>query len=252
MIRRKRIVILEHLDRFSPIPLYFQLKQKLLACIESGEFPVGQPIPTEVNLVKTLNISRATVRRAMQELEHEGHINRLPVKGTFVLRTSINRGLTRLTSFTEDMHARNQKVSSHILDFGYKEPTLHIAELFQIEQKDLLLYIYRLRLVDDLPLAINFSYIKLPANISISESELIETVSLWELLDHKGLRPIESDRVIEAFSAKEDYAHLLKVPLGAALLQINGMAYMVGHIPVEYSQVISSGERYKYAIHLER
>lgn len=243
---------MEHLDRYSPIPLYYQLKQKLLESFESGEFPLGKPIPAEMDLTKTLNISRATVRRAMQELEHEGYINRLPGKGTFVLHTHINRGLTRLTSFTEDMQARNQKVSSQLLDFGHKEPAPHIAELFQIHREDLILYIYRLRLADDLPIAINISYVKLPENVSISESELMETVSLWELLDRKGIRPIESDRVIEAFSAKEEYAHLLKVPLGAALLQVNGMAYTVGHLPVEYSQVISSGERYKYALHLER
>jgi DNA-binding GntR family transcriptional regulator len=42
------------------------------------------------------------------------------------------------------------------------------------------------------------------------------------------------------------------VPVGTALLQVEGMAYTINRIPVEYSQVISSGERYKYSVHLER
>jgi GntR family transcriptional regulator len=240
------------LDRHSPVPLYYQFKQHLLERFENDEFPFGHPIPAEMDLLKEYQISRATVRHAMQEMEQDGYVNRIPGKGTFVLRTRVKRGLTRMSSFTEDMLERGQKVISRVLDLGWKIPPVYIAEQFGISAQEQLLHIYRLRLVDNLPIALTHSYIKLPESVSISIDELHNAVSLWSLLEHKGLILIESDRVIEAILANEERAKLLEIPVGSSLLQVEGMAYTTNHIPVEYSLVFNSGERYKYMIHLER
>jgi GntR family transcriptional regulator len=244
--------VIGHLDRHSPVPLYYQFKQSLLERFENDEFPIGQPIPPEMDLVTGYGISRATVRRAMQEMEHEGYIHRIPGKGTFVLRTRIRRGLTRMSSFTEDMQERGQKVTSRLLELAPKAPPPYIAQQFGLGAEEPLFYVYRLRLADGLPIVINASYLRLPAEVSLSEKEVCAAVSLWALLELKGLHLIEADRVIEAVLASEERAALLDVPVGTALLQVEGMAYTVNHIPVEYSLVLSSGERYKYSVHLER
>ena len=110
------------LDHHSPVPLHLQFKQTLLERFDNNEFPLGCPIPAEIDLARDYQISRATVRRAMQEMEHDGYIHRIPGKGTFVLRTRVKRGLTRMSSFTEDMRERGQKVTSRMLDFGSKLP----------------------------------------------------------------------------------------------------------------------------------
>jgi GntR family transcriptional regulator len=248
----KGCLVTGQLDHNSPVPLYYQFKQSLLERFENNEFPIGQSIPTEKELKDEYDISRATVRRAMQEMEHDGYIHRIPGKGTFVLRTRIKRGLTRMSSFTEDMQERGQKVTSRLLDAGFRIPPTYIGEQFRITPEEAVLYIYRLRLANDTPIVLNISHIKLPPNISVSQSELCEVTSLWSLLEHKGLHLIESDKVIEAVLANEERAALLGVPVGSALLQVEGMTYTVNHVPVEYSLVISSGERYKYSVHLER
>jgi GntR family transcriptional regulator len=242
----------ETLDRHSHLPLYYQLKQSLLERFEKGEFPPGQPITAEVDLAKDYCISRATVRRAMQEMTHDGYIHRIPGKGTFILRTRIQRGLTRMSSFSEDMKERGQEVTSRLLEAGFRQPPAYIADQFHKSAEEPILYICRLRLANDLPLALNYSYIKLPEGVSISEEELAETPSLWSLLERKGLPLIETDKVIEAVLATDERARLLDVPVGTALLQVEGMAYTINHVPVEFSQVISPGERYKYLVHLER
>jgi GntR family transcriptional regulator len=242
----------EKLDRHSHVPLYYQFKQSLLERFEKGEFPPGQPITAEVDLAKDYCISRATVRRAMQEMTHDGYIHRIPGKGTFMLRTRIKRGLTRMSSFSEDMKERGQMVTSKYLEVGPKQPLAYIAEQFHISPEEPLLYICRLRMVDDLPIALNISYIKLPADVSISEEEVRESHSLWLLLERKNLPLIETEKVIEVMLANEERGKLLDVPVGTALLHVEGMAYTINHIPVEFSQVISPGERYKYLVHLER
>ncbi len=75
-----------HLDRRSPVPLYYQFKQSLLGRFKSNEFSAGQPIPPEMDLMHEYGISRATVRRALQEMEQEGYIQRTPGRGTVVFR----------------------------------------------------------------------------------------------------------------------------------------------------------------------
>jgi GntR family transcriptional regulator len=240
------------LDRHSPVPLYYQFKQHLLERFENDEFPFGHPIPAEMDMVKDYQISRATVRHAMQEMEQDGYVNRIPGKGTFVLRTRVKRGLSRMSSFTEDMQERGQKVTSKILESSWKVPPAYISEQFNIPPEEQLLYLYRLRVVDNLPIALTHSYIKPPENISITVDELRNVYSLWSFLEHKGLILIESDKVIEAILANEERAKLLDVPIGSALLQMEGMAFTTNHLPVEYSLVLNSGERYKYMSHLER
>ncbi|NPV86675.1 MAG: GntR family transcriptional regulator [Anaerolineae bacterium] len=243
---------MEMLDRASPVPLYHQLKQQLMEHFESGVFPIDKPIPTEIELAAKYQVSRATVRRAMHEMEHGGYIQRIAGKGTFILRTKINRQLTRMSSFTQDMQERGKRVTSQLLKFEYRLPPAHIAEFFDRTTEEKLLYIHRLRYADEMPIAINISYLKLPPGITIREEELTPTTSLWALLESKGVRLLETDKTIEATLANEERAALLQIAVGTPLLVVEGIAYTINHVPVEYAQVINSGERYKYSIHLER
>ncbi len=240
------------LDPELRIPLHSQLKQTLLEQIEDGVYKPGEILPPEVNLAKDYCISRATVRRAMQEMEHEGYIHRMAGKGTFVLRARIDRGLSRMTSFSENMRERGQEVTSKYLEITRKAPPEHIAKMLQIEPGEKVPYIYRQRLADGLPIALTISYIRAPAGVSLPVNELGPNASLWSLLEKKGVRLIESDKTIEAILANEEYARLLDVNVSAPLLLVESIVFTVNHIPVEYSQVISSGDRYKYTIHLDR
>jgi len=240
-----------HLDRRSFIPLYHQLKEKLIEEIESGTISVGQPLPTEMELIGRYAVSRTTVRQAMQELEHDGYITRTPGKGTFVIRTKLSRGLTRLTSFTEDMLARGMEVTSSILEFKQTNAPA-VCDRLGIPRETPLLYVYRLRHANGVPVAINASYINTSLNVSITREELDLIGSLYALYDRKGIPPLESDKTIQAVAASEEWSQLLHLPVGSPLLLVEGVVYTYNHQPLEYHQVISGGDRYKYTLHLQR
>jgi GntR family transcriptional regulator len=243
---------MQFIDRRSPIPLYHQLKKHLVESIENGDYRIGDAIPPEMYFVSQFSLSRATVRRAMQEMEKDGYINRAAGRGTFVIRNNVSRGLNRLTSFTEDMHERGHSVTSRILKYENITPPPRVSDMLSSKSNEPLLYVYRLRYADQSPIAINLSYLKLPDNVTISEEELKNTQSLWTLLENKGIPLIEADKTIEALPANKEHADLLNLPIGASLLVVEGVAYTFNHIPVEYHQVISSGDRYKYSLHLVR
>ena len=78
------------IERESPIPLYFQLKQLLAERIKSGEWQPGTMLPTEEQLQEQYGLSRTTVRQAMKEMEFEGKITRHRGRGTFVSKPKIS------------------------------------------------------------------------------------------------------------------------------------------------------------------
>ncbi|MBN1267159.1 MAG: GntR family transcriptional regulator [Anaerolineales bacterium] len=240
------------LKRESPLPLYHQLKEYLVERVENGEFPADKPLPTELEIINQFSISRATVRRAMHDLEVDGYIRRIPGKGTFILRTKIKRGLSRLTSFSEDMAEHGQVVTSKLLDFDKRVPPARVTEKLGVPTDHEVTYIQRLRLVDDVPIALNISYLSLPEGTFIELCELENVASLWSLLEQKNIPIIEADKSIESASADEESALLLEMPAGAPLLVVKGIVYTTGHVPVEYHKVISCGDRYRYSLHLDR
>ncbi|MBN1249342.1 MAG: extracellular solute-binding protein [Anaerolineae bacterium] len=72
------------IDRDSPIPLYYQLKQHFKRQIERGDLCAGDRLPTEMELCELFEISRAPVRQALTEMAREGLIYRRAGQGSFV------------------------------------------------------------------------------------------------------------------------------------------------------------------------
>ena len=68
----------------SAVPLYRQLADLLAGQIERGELRPGQPLPSELHLQQTYDVSRGTVRMAMRELRERGLVITVQARGTFV------------------------------------------------------------------------------------------------------------------------------------------------------------------------
>src|SRR3974390_1774776 len=91
------------IDKSSPVPLYHQIRQDIKAKIKSEKFPVNQPIPSESELMVQYNVSRMTVRLAIDELEKEGYVKKIQGKGTCVKKRKRPQPLNPITSWTETM-----------------------------------------------------------------------------------------------------------------------------------------------------
>lgn len=240
------------LDRTSPIPLYHQLKQALMARLKQGEFRPDRPMPTETELMRTYRVSRITVRQAMQALEQDGLIYRVPGRGTFAKEPKISRRLTRLSSFSQDMQERNVQVASRLLDFRQEPANGAVAEKLDLAPESPVWFIRRLRLADGGPVAVNLSYVRLPRGQSITVAELETAGSLWALLEEKEAQPVEADQTLEAIAAQPELARLLDLPVGAPILLVEGVVYTRWGVPVEYFQVFNRGDRYKFVLHRTR
>jgi GntR family transcriptional regulator len=240
------------LDRRSPIPLYHQLSQSLLAQITNGEFKAGDTLPPERELTQAFDVSRITVRRAIDELENEGYVRRVQGKGTFVAPPRIQRGILKLTSFSEDIAALGMEPGSKLLTLRREPAQRRVARELHLGEEATVWFVERLRFADSDVIGLNLSYLSLPADVTLTREELEEEPSLWKVLAEKGIVLSEADKVIGAIAAEDWHAELLDVRERTPLLQVEGVAYSDHGEPIEFHQIITRADRYKYHLHVTR
>ena len=102
------------LSRTSDEPLYRQLHELLRARILAGEFEVGDPIPPESDLMRAYDVSRITVRAALDQLVREGLIDRHRGRGSFV-KAQVPEVRSCLTSFTQQMLSLGRDPTTELL-----------------------------------------------------------------------------------------------------------------------------------------
>jgi GntR family transcriptional regulator len=239
-------------DRDSPVPLYYQLRETLLNLIKEGQIKEGEPIPTERELGDKFQVSRITVRRAVDELVREGYLTTHQGKGTFAARPKIQRHMTHMKSFSEEMAEEGHLPGSQLLSLRNEKAAGYVASALHVTNDDWVWVVERLRLADDEPVCLSCAYLNLPPPITLTPFELEQQVSLWSILEKKGFAFIRSEETIQAVSAGERDADLLQVTPGAPLLLVEGVVYSDHDIPIEYHKILNRGDRYTYSVHTVR
>src|SRR5512142_2701181 len=150
-------------------PRYYQLANILRDRISNGEFGEHQPIPAERRLEELYSISRTTIREAIDLLVRQGFLYREHGRGTFVSPQKLQKGISELTSFTEDMKRRGIMPGQKILDIGFvKAPENARTHLELGSDVEKVLCIERLRLGDGVPIGLQTSYYVLPEGETIT------------------------------------------------------------------------------------
>jgi DNA-binding GntR family transcriptional regulator len=155
------------LDRSSSVPLYHQLASSIEQAITSGELAPGDRLENELSLTNRLGLSRPTARQAIQELVKKGLLVRKRGVGTQVVRSQFRRD-ERLSSLNEDLAKAGRVPSTRLLAFSVgplAEDVRDALDTVDVTEGDFVT-LRRLRLADDVPLAILTNY--LPARFDIA------------------------------------------------------------------------------------
>ncbi len=248
---RKDAVERSMIDKHSPIPIYYQLEEHIKDLIEKGELQPGDALPPEREYAEKYQISRMTVRQAFTQLVNDGYLFRLQGKGTFVADRKIEQALQGLTSFTEDMKSRGLKPGSQLLSFEVIPATAQIANQLAIKEYGPVYEIKRIRLADDLPMAIEINYIS--ANLIKGITEEIVNRSLYEYIEGQlNLRIDYATQTIESSIANRMEAPYLKISAGAPVMLIHRNTFLHDGTPVEFVKSTYRADRYKFMIRMKR
>ena len=238
------------LDRTLPLPLYHQLKSLLLARIESGELKPNDRLETEDELSDRYEVSKATVRQALAELERSGQVRREQGRGTFVAEPRVEQGPRELTSFSDDMKRRGLRGHSKVLEKGVVQADEAIARCLGLATGARVLRLQRLRMAEDEPLGIQTAYIPLSLAPGL-EQESFDTGSLYDILERKyGLIAASARESHFAALLSRTQCRLLKTPPGSAGLCAERTAFLPDGRPLEHTTSAMRADRYQITLEL--
>jgi GntR family transcriptional regulator len=236
------------IERESPVPLYYQLKQLLAERITKGEWQPGDMLPTEEQLQDQYKLSRTTVRQALKELEIEGLISRHRGRGTFVSRPKISHSPDPRFNLTAYLSEQGMRPGWRVLSAGWVRVTAEVAERLAVES-DLQLYqLRRLRLANDEPIGYHIAHVIPALGQAIDESRLDQGGSLDYLRATGQLDQSLANRTIEAILASDEVAKHLNIAKGNPILMIRRRVFNAEGMPVENMRAMYRGDRFQYRV----
>jgi len=226
------------------LPYYYQLYKILRTQILEGEWKPGSMLPSESELVEKFNLSRTTVRQSLDMLVNDGLIHRQRGRGTYVSNPTIEQGLSKIISFTEDMRQREMEPHSVVLSSELIQASNEIAEALQITPGDEVTHLERLRLADLEPMGIETSYLVHRLCPGVLKYDF-SRCSLRQTLEREyDMNLTYARQKIRAISATKAQAHTLSVMPGSALLFIERITFTDQKVPIEFLRTYYRGDRY--------
>lgn len=225
--------VLEHL------PKYFRIQQELLNHIRQRLWPPGSAIPSEAELCQQYRASRGTVRRALDALEQQGLILRLPGKGTVVCAPKIP---LLAAGFRADIAKKGLRPGTRVLAIKREPVSWEIAQLLEVAMDSLVVSIHRIIYADDSPLILESAYARMPLD-PIADEE-VQNTSLLELIPQKSgaflSRAVES---YEPIVVTDEQATLLECPRGALGIRDQAVLFDGDGQPLYVSTAIVDGAK---------
>ena len=229
-------------------PRYMQLRKRLNDGVDQGLLKAGSPLPPEREIASITEMSRVTVRKAIQALAEDGIIVQKQGSGSFVASgiPQFEQSLSRLTSFSEDMARRGMTSTSVWLERGVFMPSPDEMLALALTPDASVSRIARLRTADGKPMAIE----RASLSTDMLPNPLLVETSLYEVLEQSQLRPHRALQKISAINLGQTDADLLDVPAGTAGLRIERTSYLPDGRVVEFTQSIYRGDAYNFVAEL--
>lgn len=235
------------LDNESSVPLYKQLKDIIKRDIANGTYKRGQKIPPEIELQKIYNISRITIRKALQELTDERILERRRGKGTFVVDVKLERSITKLMSFTETCEAQGLTPGGRIIKSVIEEPTEMDQRELKISEGDKIVAIDRVRYADSVPVSVEVNHFTDKYSFLLGED--LNNCSLFKLLETKYQITFQNSiKELELTFADYEMSHYLSIPVKSPLLLISSVIRDQGGEPAFYCQQYIVGTKFKFLV----
>jgi GntR family transcriptional regulator len=246
MVDRSEVAAL----RKGPAPLYHSLGHLIRSKIQGGEWPVGQRIPSERQLMAMCGLSRATVRQGIEYLVREGILQRVPRKGTFVAAPKVKQGVLRLFEFHQTMERNGFETSARLLGCGCDEPPPNVRQALDLAPAEPVIWVQRLLSVNDAPMIIETCYLpqaRFPDLLAIYDGA--EGV-LQFVCDRYGIRITGGSDGFEPVILEEREAGLLGVKRGFPALWVEQVGVDETGKPTLFCSSLLRGDRCRFYVGL--
>jgi GntR family transcriptional regulator len=232
-------------DRYSPVPMYYQVAQQLEQAIETGELAPGARLDGELVLADQLGVSRPTLRRAIEYLVDRGYLVRRRAVGTQVVHPKVRRPV-ELTSLYDDLTASRKNPRTKVLSLEAVPASDRVAHALGLDDGVDVLALERLRYADGQPLAIMRNWF--PKGVVELDPGRLERAGLYQLMRGAGITLHLASQRIGARGASAAEAKLLQARKGEPLLTMERITYNENGQPVELGDHIYRASLYSFEI----
>jgi len=238
-------------ERYFKVPKYYMLKKELVKKIDNDELVDNVMIPSERELCDTYNVSRITVRRAIDELVNEGYLYKIQGKGTFVKGDNLKQDLFSITSCTKDICNLGMNPSRRVLSAEVIESFPKRRRELELDLSDQLFCLDRVYLADGESINRTIAYLPLKYFPGLDTHNFQEE-SLYDVLEQNyQVKITRATRTIEAVLAKGEIADLLEVEEGMPIILFRGITYgIIGNkeVPIESFKSSYRTDKFKFYI----
>ncbi|HEV3361493.1 MAG TPA: GntR family transcriptional regulator [Pseudonocardiaceae bacterium] len=228
----------------NPEPLWLRAAETIREQVSEGALRPGSRLPPERDLCRRLDISRVTLRRALLQLVDEGVLRPSHGRGWYVASDERKDWPNSLESFSETAARMGLVATSVVLRADTAMATLDEAETLGVAPGALLFHLERVRMLDEVPIAIDRSIV--PADLAPGLVDVdFRTESLYTVLGAAGLVLANAETTIEAREADAVIAEHLRVAVGKPILVMHQTVLNPADKPLFASMISYVGDRYR-------
>lgn len=233
------------------IPKYYALKKAIIKKIDMEEYASDQPIPSERELIDKYQISRITVRKAIDELVNEGYLYKIQGKGTYVKSDNKSQDLISITSCTEDVKNLGMNPSKKVILSEIVMADKKRSKNLNITTDDSLLKLERVVYADEETLNYTITYLPEKLFPGIEKYDFSKE-SLYNVLQIKyGVKISRATRTIEAVIARDEVAEILDIDEGMPIILFCAITYGIMNgkeVPIENFKCYYRTDKFKFYI----
>ena len=236
---------LKPLDPDQSQPLYQQVQRVLREAIQQRALGPDDALPPERDLAAELQVSRITIRKALDGLVKEGLVVSRRGSGNFVAGR-VEKNFAMLSSFSEDMRARGRTPRSTWLKRSEGTVTPEEALVLRLSPGTPVFRFHRLRFADNAPMSVEFVTIVASALPSLDAVK----DSIYSALEQHGNRPVRALQRLRALLLNGEQARLLEANEGDAGLLVERIGFLRDGRAVEFCQSFYRGDTYDFVAEL--
>lgn len=239
------------IDRKTPLPYYYQLKQILLEAVEDQRLRSGDLLPGDHELALHFGLSRGVVRQALAELETEGLITRRRGKGTFLTREKVSEGLASwVGGLADDARRRGVVVRSRVLRNEVVAADSRVAHILSLEEGAPVVMFERVRSLDDEPWVHTIAWLPVELFPGL-ENEDLSTQSLYDVLRERyDVSFGQVNRSVEASPASDETAEYIGIEAGDPVLRLSSLLFDASGRAIETFVAFHRVDRSRFDVQL--